>query len=137
MKKNLSLLIRVLSLALIVCLVFSCRKQNVKQVNIDNQFAISVFSDTIKIGDLINNMDSTVAEYIKVKEDGSIYAYFSDSVKNAVVASDILSGFDDVNFEVEKVEFEIPDLPDLPDLPDFPDYNIDTTFMLEGIKLPF
>ena len=137
MKKNLSLLIRVLSLALIVCLVFSCRKQNVKQVNIDNQFAISVFSDTIKIGDLINNMDSTVSEYIKVKEDGSIYAYFSDSVKNAVVASDILSGFDDVNFEVEKVEFEIPDLPDLPDLPDFPDYNIDTTFMLEGIKLPF
>ena len=61
MRKNLSLLIRVLSLALIVSLVFSCRKQNVKQVNIDNQFAISIFSDTIKIGDLLNNMDSTVS----------------------------------------------------------------------------
>ena len=72
MRKNLSLLIRVLSLALIVSLVFSCRKQNVKQVNIDNQFAISIFSDTIKIGDLLNNMDSTVSEFIKVKEDGSI-----------------------------------------------------------------
>lgn len=137
MKKGLSLLIRALCLALIACIVFSCRKQNVKQVNIDNQFAISIFSDTIRMGDLLNNMDSTVAEFIKVKEDGSIYANYSDSIKNAVTGEDILSALEDVDFEVEKVEFEIPDITDLPDLPDLPDYNIDTTFVIEGVRLPF
>lgn len=113
MRKNLSLLIRVLSLALIVSLVFSCRKQNVKQVNIDNQFAISIFSDTIKIGDLLNNMDSTVSEFIKVKEDGSIYAYFSDSIKNAVVAQDVLGKLDDVSFE-SNTGISLPNLPPSP-----------------------
>ncbi len=113
MKRSLSLVIRALSLALIVCLVFSCRKQNVKQVNIDNQFAVSIFSDTIKIGDMLNNMDSTSAEFIKVKEDGSIYAYFSDSVKNAVVTQDIFGILNDVSFEFN-TEITLPNIPPSP-----------------------
>ena len=113
MKKVLKLLQRTLAIVVVVGLVYSCKKEKVEKIEIDNQFAISVFSDTIKISDFLNNLDSLVLEYIKVTEDGSIYACYSDTVENAVVASDVLSGLDDIIFETSN-EFEMPTIPPSP-----------------------
>lgn len=137
MRKNLSLFNKVLAVVLVICIAASCKKEKVDKVNIDNQFAISLFADTIRLGNLLESMDSTTSDYIRINEDGTICAYYSDSIKNAVVASDILSGLDDVSFQVDNIEFEIPDVPELPDIPDIPDYEIDTIFEVTGIKIPF
>lgn len=111
MRRNFLLLFKVF---VIVFLAFSCKKNDIKKIEVDNQFAISLFSDTIKISDLLNNMDSLSSQYIKVKEDGSIYAYFADSINNAVVAQDILGNIDDVTFETQN-EFELPTVPPSPE----------------------
>ena len=69
--------------------------------------------DTVRIGDLLNGLDSTVMDFIKVMDNGKIYACYSDSVINAVVADDILGGLADVSFESNN-EFELPVLPPSP-----------------------
>lgn len=151
MKKVLKLLQRTLAIVVVVGLVYSCKKEKVEKIEIDNQFAISVFSDTIKISDFLNNLDSLVLEYIKVTEDGSIYACYSDTVENAVVASDVLSGLDDIIFETSN-EFEMPTIPPSPvpipvELPlddifslpfEYDGYEINSVMLKSGdIKLDF
>ena len=113
MKKITTMHLRALCLALVVVLFFSCQKNDIKKVEIDNQFAISLFSDTVRIGDFIGGMDSTMSDYIRVTEDGIIHVCYSDSIINAVVASDILAKFDDVTFETSN-QFELPVLPPSP-----------------------
>lgn len=113
MKRNLSLFTRALTVALLVTCIYSCKKNDIKKIEIDNQFALSLFSDTVRISDLLNGLDSTASQFIRVKEDGNIYAYYSDSVQNAVVAQDILGKLDDVNFESSS-EFELPTIPPTP-----------------------
>ena len=113
MKKITAIHLRALCLALVVVLFFSCQKNDIKKVEIDNQFAISLFSDTVRIGDLIGGMDSIMSDYIQVSEDGIIHVCYSDSIINAVVASDILSALDDLTFESSN-QFELPVLPPSP-----------------------
>lgn len=110
MKRSFLLLFRALTVALIVCFIVSCKKANVKKVEVDNQFAISLFSDTIKISDLLNSMDSTSSQFLKIHENGDIYAYYSDSIKDIVTSNDIFGNIDDVTFESDS-EFEIPTIP--------------------------
>ena len=73
MKRNLLLFARALAVVLLVTFIHSCKKENVKKIEIDNQFALSLFSDTVRISDLINGMDSTMSQFIKVNEEGNIY----------------------------------------------------------------
>ena len=113
MKRNLLLFARALAVVLLVTFIHSCKKENVKKIEIDNQFALSLFSDTVRISDLLNGMDSTMSQFIKVNEEGNIYAYYSDSVKNAVTAQDVLGKLGDVTFESNS-EFELPALPSSP-----------------------
>lgn len=113
MKRNLSLFTRALVVVLLVTCICSCKKNDIKKIEIDNQFALSLFCDTVRIGDLLDGMDSTVSQFIKVNENGNIYAYYSDSIKNAVVAQDILGNLGDVSFESSN-EFELPTLPPSP-----------------------
>lgn len=107
---------RVMLLTLIVAMFFSCNN-DVKKVEIDNQFAVSLFSGTVKVGDLLGGIGPGLSEFIQVTENGRIYAYYADSVNNAVVASDILSGIPPITFNTSG-EFEIPSIPALPDIPD-------------------
>ncbi len=107
---------RVMLLTLIVAVFFSCNN-DVKKVEIDNQFAVSLFSGTVKVGDLLGGIGPGLSEFIQVTENGRIYAYYADSVNNAVVASDILSGIPPITFNTSG-EFEIPSIPALPDIPD-------------------
>jgi hypothetical protein len=71
----------------------------------------------VKVGDLLDGIGPGLSEYIQVSEDGRIYAYYADSVNNAVEASDILSGIPPITFNTSG-EFEIPSIPALPDIPD-------------------
>lgn len=113
MKRNLSFFTRTLVVVFLVTFICSCKKNDIKKIDIDNQFALSLFSDTIRIGDLLDGMDSTVSQFIRVNESGNIYAYYSDSVNNAVVAQDILGNLNDVSFESSS-EFELPTVPPSP-----------------------
>lgn len=112
MKKYL-FLASLVSVFIISCIT-SCKKNNdIEKVNIDNQFAISVFADTIKINNLLQNLDSTATNLIKIKDNGTICAYYSTSIENAVVAKDIMSGLDNLYFETSN-NFELPDIPASP-----------------------
>lgn len=98
---------------LVVSSVFSCKKTNVENVKLDNQIALSLFSDTVKVRDLLNTMDSVASHYIRINEKGDVYAYYADSIINAVVGDDILGQLEDVNFETS-AEFELPTIPPSP-----------------------
>ena len=104
--------VRVMMVTLIMTMFFSCN-QDVKRIKVDNQIALSLFSDTVRVGDLIDGMGETASQFIRISEDGCIYAYYADSVSNAVVASDILSGIQDVDFETG-TSFEVPTVPPSP-----------------------
>ena len=110
---------RVLSLALIVVILFSCNN-DVKKVEIDNQIAVSLFSGTVKVGDLLNSKESFVSDMIKVNEDGSLYANYSYAIEDIVSASSILTGIQDITFETSG-GFEIPEIPGLPEIPEDPE----------------
>ena len=145
MKRNLSLLFRALVFLYVICALVSCKKEEVKKVKVDNQFAVSLFSDTIRINDLLSNMDSISSEFIKVEDNGDIYVYYSDSVKNAVSAKDLLAELEDIPFNVQ-TGFSIPNFPPSPvDIPinlpfedlfsipfEYEDYEISSVVLKSG-----
>ena len=136
---------RVLLLTLVFAMFFSCANNDVDKVNVDNQFAVSLFSGTVKVGDLLGGIGPGLSEYIQVSENGRIYAYYADSVENAVVATNILSGIQDVTFQTSG-EFEIPEIPaiSIPDIPEIPDVeipdieipDIDIPGILDSLDIP-
>ena len=113
MRNRIFTLFRTLFYILLISSVFSCKKTNVENVKLDNQIALSLFSDTVKVRDLLNTMDSVASHYIRINEKGDVYAYYADSIINAVVGDDILGQLEDVNFETS-AEFEFPTIPPSP-----------------------
>ena len=113
MRNRIFTLFRTLFYILLISSVFSCKKTNVEKVNLDNQIALSLFSDTVKVRDLLNTMDPVASNYIRINEKGDVYAYYADSIINAVVGDDILGQLEDVNFETS-AEFELPTIPPSP-----------------------
>lgn len=128
MKKNVLKCLGLLSFILLLCSIHSCKGDKVDKVELNNQFAISLFADTVKVGDLLNAMDSSFYQYVKVSPEGRISAYYADSILDAVVADDILGGLDDVTFDVSE-EFEIPQIPALPE-PVTMDLPLDNLFSI-------
>ncbi len=112
MRKLQSVLFQALLIGLIVSFS-SCKKNNVRTVELDNSFALSLFSDTIVLDQLLNMMDSTVYKWINVDQNGELYAYYADSVVNAVTAEALLLGIEDITFDVSS-EFELPEIPASP-----------------------
>lgn len=113
MRNRIFTLFRTLFYILLISSVFSCKKTNVEKVNLDNQIALSLFSDTVKVRDLLNTMDPVASNYIRINEKGDVYAYYADSIINAVVGDDILGQLEDINFETS-AEFELPTIPPSP-----------------------
>ena len=113
MSRKIHFIYTTLAIAIVVCLFVSCKKEKVDKIKVDNQFAVSLFSDTIRINDLLSNMDSISSEFIKVEDNGDIYVYYSDSVKNAVSAKDLLAELEDIPFNVQ-TGFSIPNFPPSP-----------------------
>ena len=93
MRKLLSVLFQAMLISLIVSFS-SCKKNNVRTVELDNSFALSLFSDTIELDQLLNMMDSTVYKWINVDQNGEFYAYYADSLVNIITAESLLSSGD-------------------------------------------
>lgn len=85
----------------------SCKKKEVKKIAVNNQFAISLFNDTISIKELLNDMDSTTATWLRVKDDGTLYACYTDSIMGVIKASDFVSNLEDVHL-VSNTAFNLP-----------------------------
>ena len=111
--KKISMLLRAMMMALVLGLFFSCDNDGVKRIEVDNQIALSLFADTVRMGDLLNSLDSTVSNFLRVTEEGEMFIYFADSVKNAVKASDIMSGLQNLSFSAGS-EIELPTIPPSP-----------------------
>lgn len=137
----------ILTVLIVVLAVFasSCKKKEVKKIVVNNQFAISLFNDTISVKDIINDMDSTTNSWLRVKEDGSLCAYYADSVNSIIKASDFLSDIPDVSFESE-TEFSMQPITDseekdttvfsdrFTEIPfEYDDFIIDTVVLRSGI----
>lgn len=84
-------------LILLALATASCKKEGIKKIAVDNQFAIVVYNDTISLKDILNDMDSTTNSWIRVRND-SIFAYYGDTVNGVLKASDLLSSMEDVDF---------------------------------------
>ena len=67
----------------------SCKKK-VKKIKVDNQFAVSLFDDTITLREILNDMDSTAKQWLRVRND-SIFIYYSDSINVVLNARELLS----------------------------------------------
>lgn len=131
------MLLRAMMLALVLGLFFSCENGEVKRIEMDNQIALSLFADTIKIGELLNSLDSTASSFLRVSEEGEMFIYFADTVKNAVKASDIMGGLQDISFSVGS-DVELPTVPPSPtpipmELP-FDDF-VSIPFEYEGYEI--
>ena len=136
MRNRVYVLFQVMILFLMVPFM-SCNTNDVKKVELDNSFALALFSDTITLEDLLNTMDPMVTEWINVDQDGELYAYYADSVKNAVTGDDLLKGIDDLAFDVSG-DFEVPNVPASPTpLPlDFTcDDLVTIPFAIEGYSI--
>lgn len=97
MKINLKTIIATTLVFLTVIFTFSCKKNKVEKVAVDSQFAIALFSDTVSLSEIINDMDSTTKNWLRVRND-SIFVFYVDTIKNVLKASDLLSNIEDVSF---------------------------------------
>ena len=84
-------------IALIAFATASCKKKTVNKIAVNNQFAISLFNDTISIKEILNDMDSTTNSWLRVRND-SIFAYYADSVNGVIKASDLLDNIENTDF---------------------------------------
>lgn len=108
-------LIVMLTAAFIAFSVTSCKKNNVKKIEVDNSFALSVFNDdSITMSDLLDLVDSTWRNIVRVAPDGSMSVVLtSDTIKNVISGADLLNNIDDLVIE-EYTTVVVPDL-DVPD----------------------
>lgn len=97
MKKNFKTVIMMAFALLVVIQVVSCKKRDVKKIAVDNQFAISLFKDTISLSDIIQDLDSTTTTWMRFRND-SIFACYGDTINGVVKASDFLSKIPNVTF---------------------------------------
>ena len=109
MKNKFTRLIPVLLVSLVLVFAISCKKKNVKKIAVDNQFAISLFADSMSMMDVLGMMDSTTAEWLRVKDDGSIWAYYDNKLDGVIKASDLLSNIPDMDIPATTTSFTLPE----------------------------
>ena len=106
MKNKLKNIVTTALFSAMILLAVSCQKKEVKKVIVDNQFALALFSDTISLQSIINDMDSTTQHWLRVKDD-VLYAYYCDTIHDVLKASDLLDDIEDVNFNTV-TDFTLP-----------------------------
>lgn len=84
-------------LLLMVIFASSCKKNEIKSVAVDTQFAIAIFSDTVSLREIINDMDSTTQNWLRVRND-SIFVFYVDTIRGVLKANDLLSDIADMSF---------------------------------------
>ena len=108
MKLKFKTLISITLLLLMVIYSSSCKKNEVKKVAVDTQFAIALFSDTVSLRHIMNDMDSTTQNWLRVRND-SIFVFYVDTIKDVLKASDLLDDIADVTFSTT-TNFTMPPL---------------------------
>lgn len=90
---------RVLMVLAAMTMVFavSCKKKDVKKIEVDNQFAVALFCDNVALKDIINDMDGTTDSWLRVRND-SLFAYYADTIDGVLKASDFLGDLKDTDF---------------------------------------
>lgn len=106
MKLKFKTLISITLLLLMVIYSSSCKKNEVKKIAVDTQFAIALFSDTVALRHIINDMDSTTQNWLRVRND-SIFVFYVDTIKDVLKASDLLDDISDVSFSTT-TSFSMP-----------------------------
>ena len=106
MKLKLKQLVVTALVLLTVIFAFSCKKNEVKKVAVDTQFAIALYSDTVSLREIIKDMDSTTQTWLRVRND-SLFVYYVDTIREVLKASDLLSNIDDVSFNTT-TQFTVP-----------------------------
>ena len=130
-------LITIVIISLAMLAVYSCKQKNVKKIMVQNQFALSLFRDTIFMDELFDKMDSTTINWLRVNDDGTLCAFYHDTINGVVKASDFMTDIDDVNFN-ESVSFELETIPPVPVpavLEDSVSYSVDVPFSYEDYSI--
>ncbi len=109
MKIKFTKLISIALVSLVLISSMSCKKKDVKKIMVDNQFAFSLFSDTMSMKDVLGMMDSTTNQWIRVKDDGSIYAYYDNFIRGVIDASDLLGTIKNTTFNTT-TSFTLPEI---------------------------
>ena len=99
MKRVFAKTVTVVILFLAMLSAFSCKHKDVKQIMVHNEFALSLFRDSIYMDELFDKMDSSTVNWLRVNEDGTLSAFYHDSIKGLVNAHDFLSNVQDVDFD--------------------------------------
>lgn len=106
MRKFFTTPILMVLIVLMTLTAVSCKKKNVKKIEVDNQFAIALFDGTISLKDMLKDMDSTTAKWLRVRND-SLFAYYADTANNVLKASDLLGDIEDTDFTTV-TDFSLP-----------------------------
>lgn len=117
--------------------VFSCKHKDVKKIMVHNEFALSLFSDSIYIDELFDKMDSSTVNWLRVNEDGTLSAFYHDSIKGLVDAYDFLSNVEDVDFD-ESGTFNVNTVAPQPEpgtVTDSASYSVSIPFSYDGYSI--
>ena len=106
MRKIFTFLITAILGILMLLPMTSCQKKNVNKIAVDTEFAVALLNDTLTISELMNEMDSTTNNWLRIRND-SIFAYYGDTINNVVSASKFLSNIKDVSFNTA-TSFTLP-----------------------------
>ncbi len=109
------IIVRAMVLILLFLTLFSCKRDEVKVIEVNSVWSMSLFHDYITVSDALNLVDSTWNTWLKVKPNGDLYACYSDSVDRVLDAKDVLWAVPDADFSASG-EFELPELPAVPGL---------------------
>ncbi|MBR6438930.1 MAG: hypothetical protein IKS65_07105 [Bacteroidales bacterium] len=129
-------LIPIALLFLVLISAMACKQKDVKKIMVDNQFAISLYRDTIFIGELFNQLDSTTTTWLRVDDDGNLSAFYKDTILGVVNASDFMDNVPDVDID-QSAEFSVPSFPPVPGptVEYVIDYNMDVPLTYEEYSI--
>ncbi len=94
--------IKCLCVALVasVTLAFpSCKKNNVRKIEVNNSFALSLLQDEVSVSELLERMDSTSVEWVRVMPDNTVCAIFYDTIRDVVNGAKLLDRVEDIQIQ--------------------------------------
>ena len=77
----------------------SCKKNNVRKIEVNNSFALSLLQDEVSVSELLERMDSTSVEWVRVMPDNTVCAIFYDTIRDAVNGAKLLDRVEDIQIQ--------------------------------------
>ena len=93
---------KIICLTLVLFVVFtasSCKKNNVRKIEVNNSFALSLLQDEVSVGELFEIMDSTSAAWFMVLPDNTVSAIFYDTIRDVVNGAKLLDVVEDIQIK--------------------------------------